>query len=906
MKRMLINATQPEELRVALVDGQYLYDIDIERPSRQQKKANVYKGKITRVEPSLGAAFVYYGSERHGFLPLKEIAPEYYTRPLNNPDERPNIHEVIREGQEVMVQVDKEERGNKGAALSTYISLAGCYLVLMPNNPRAGGISRRIEGEERSELRDVINNLEIPEGAGIIVRTAGVGKSFDELQWDLSILLKQAEAIQKAFEKSPAPFLIHRESDVIIRAIRDHLRQDINEILVDDPDIYQKARKYIQQVRPEFANRVKQYRDRTPLFNRFQIERQIESAFEREVQLPSGGAIVIDHTEALVSIDINSARATKGGDIEETALNTNLEASDEIARQLRLRDLGGLIVIDFIDMNISRNQREVENRLREALKMDRARVQIGRISRFGLLEMSRQRLRTSLGETSQATCPRCSGQGSIRGVESLSLSIVRILEEEALRNARRHANEKLGALRVQVPVEVASFLLNEKREDISRIETNYHLNVVIIPNPYMETPHYKLQRVKRDQMRHGRQTASHRLIEKTDGSLIEESTHTHMGNVEHPAVESMEIINQTRETQGLVKRLFSSLFGSEQQAPESANEASAQATSQREHKTPDQSPSRSRDSRQQRGRSRSSSGDNRRRRSPSESKGKGRSSDTTQTKQATPAQEGAQQSSESSSEGKSQQQRGRNSQRRSRQRSNRGRSNAHNNQERRNASKRDEKLAQDYQEYSDYNTAGEKPTEQATPSDTSLQNVQEYEQTQKQRQRQRSQRHPQKKGPHKPAPSVDTEVQHMPASDTIPGEGEEDIFDTPPPVVREKDSLVPRLESEENTLDFDNVNIDSEMRESSEQGHTAETNSTNAEGNEASTDATGENRQRNRNRRGQRNGRRRSGHLRSHSHAKRKNHREKTAESDEQQTNEQSKNEPGQTQQPDVTSDNKE
>ncbi|KAB7627698.1 ribonuclease E [Alkalilimnicola sp. S0819] len=488
---MLINATQPEELRVALVDGQSLYDLDIETPSREQKKANIYKGKITRVEPSLEAAFVQYGSERHGFLPFKEIARTYFQ---SNPDADPakvSIKDVIKEGQEIVVQVDKEERGNKGAALTTFISLAGRYLVLMPNNPRAGGVSRRIEGDDRNEIREALRQLEVPEGMGLIVRTAGVGRSVEELQWDLDYLLQLWSAIQKAAEERPAPFLIYQESNVIIRALRDYLRADIGEILIDEPQVFQQAQDFVQQVMPYNLNKLKHYDDPVPLFTRYQIESQIETAFRREVRLPSGGAIVIDHTEALVSIDINSARATKGADIEETALNTNLEAADEVARQLRLRDLGGLVVIDFIDMGPNRNQREVENRLRDAVKADRARVQIGRISRFGLLEMSRQRLRSSLGESHQEVCSRCSGQGTVRSVESLALSVLRIVEEEAMK-------DKTGKVLAQLPVDVATFLLNEKRAAIAGVEERYGVDVILIPNKFMETPHYEVQRIRAD------------------------------------------------------------------------------------------------------------------------------------------------------------------------------------------------------------------------------------------------------------------------------------------------------------------------------------------------------------------------------------------------------------------------
>ena len=488
MKRMLINATQKEELRVALVDGQRLFDLDIESPGHEQKKANIYKGKITRVEPSLEAAFVDYGAERHGFLPLKEIAREYFPTDYVYQG-RPNIRDIISEGQEVIVQVNKEERGNKGAALTTFISLAGSYLVIMPNNPRAGGISRRIEGDERLELKDALSSLDVPEGVGLIVRTAGVGKSPEELQWDLKVLLHHWEAIKQASESRPAPFLIHQESDVIVRAIRDYLRRDIGEILIDSPKVYEKAKAHIKLVRPDFINRVKLYQGEVPLFSHYQIESQIESAFQREVRLPSGGSIVIDATEALTAIDINSARSTRGGDIEETALNTNLEAADEIARQLRLRDLGGLIVIDFIDMTPVRHQREVENRIRDAVRQDRARIQISRISRFGLLEMSRQRLSPSLGESSHHVCPRCQGTGKIRDNESLSLSILRLLEEEALK-------ENTKQVHTIVPVQIASYLLNEKRKAIHSIEKRHDVDIIVVPNEAMETPNFSVFRVR--------------------------------------------------------------------------------------------------------------------------------------------------------------------------------------------------------------------------------------------------------------------------------------------------------------------------------------------------------------------------------------------------------------------------
>ena len=489
MKRMLINATQPEELRVATVDGQLLYNLDIESPGREQKKANIYKGVITRVEPSLEAAFVDYGAERHGFLPLKEIARSYFEPDSVKPGSRVSIKESVREGREVVVQIDKEERGNKGAALTTFISLAGRYLVLMPNNPRAGGVSRRIEGQDRTELRDAMSQLQIPEDMGMIVRTAGVGKNVEELQWDLDYLLQLWQAIVSSGESRKAPFLIYQESDVIIRSIRDYLRVDIGEIVIDDRTVYERAENFIRQVMPQNLKKLRLYQDEVPLFTRYQIETQIESAFQREVRLPSGGSIVIDHTEALTSIDINSARATKGADIEETALNTNLEAADEIARQLRLRDLGGLFVIDFIDMGPPKNQRAVEDRLREALKQDRARVQVARISRFGLLEMSRQRLRPSLGESSQQICPRCKGQGTIRGVESLALSILRILEEEAMK-------ESTQRLQAQLPVSVATFLLNEKRRAILDIEQRQEVEILLLPNEHIQTPEYKIERIR--------------------------------------------------------------------------------------------------------------------------------------------------------------------------------------------------------------------------------------------------------------------------------------------------------------------------------------------------------------------------------------------------------------------------
>ncbi|MAA73970.1 MAG: ribonuclease E/G [Salinisphaeraceae bacterium] len=491
MKRILINATQPEELRVAIVDGQVLRDLDIELATKEQRKANVYKGKITRVEPSLEAAFVDYGGNRHGFLPLKEVARSYFQ---NDPgDSRADIKQALKEGQELIVQVEKEERGNKGAALTTFVSLAGRYLVLMPNNPRAGGVSRRIDGDDRSDLREAMAGLVIPQGMGAIARTAGTGRSTEELQWDLDYLLQLWDAISKACEDRKAPFLVYQESNVIIRALRDYLRDDIGEVLIDEPGVYETAREFMEQVMPQHLSKLKLYSDETPLLSRYQVESQIETAFQREVTLPSGGALIIDHTEALTSIDINSARSTRGAGIEETALHTNLEAADEIARQLKLRDLGGLIVIDFIDMENNKNQRQVEQRLKEAVGDDRARIQITRISRFGLLEMSRQRLRPSLGEYSAHTCPRCDGRGSIRSVESLSLSVLRLVEEEALKPGT-------GRVVAQLPVAVAAFLLNEKRAEITELERRNRLQVTIVPSPSLETPHYDIRRIRGDQL----------------------------------------------------------------------------------------------------------------------------------------------------------------------------------------------------------------------------------------------------------------------------------------------------------------------------------------------------------------------------------------------------------------------
>ncbi len=570
MKRMLVNATQPEELRVAMVDGQYLYDLDIEVASHGQKKASIFKGKITRIEPSLEAAFVDYGAQRHGFLPFKEVAREYFADSEKGGG-KAAIKDALKEGQEILVQVEKEERGTKGAALTTFPSLAGRYLVLMPNNPRAGGISRRVEGDDRSDLRETLSELDVPAGMGLIVRTAGVGKSTEELQWDLDYLLKLWSAITTASAEKPAPFLIYQESNVMIRAIRDYYRQDISEILIDRQEIYEQAREFMGQVMPHDLNKVKLYQNNVPLFTRFQIESQIESAFAHEVRLPSGGALVIDHTEALVTIDINSARATKGSDIEETALNTNLEAADEIARQLRLRDVGGLIVIDFIDMTPAKNQREVENRLREALKQDRARVQVGRISRFGLLEMSRQRLRPSLGDSSQRTCPTCNGRGNVRGPESLSLSVLRIVEEEAMK-------ENTVKVVAKLPVEIATYLLNEKRASIREIESRQDIAIIMVPDPLIQSPNYEVHRVRDvDPSHEAHRQASYQLAtESTDiAELAQETTRR---RVDEPAVKSVSPTlpaptsstakpARARSGPGLLARFFGMLFAPAEKSP---------------------------------------------------------------------------------------------------------------------------------------------------------------------------------------------------------------------------------------------------------------------------------------------------------------------------------------------------
>jgi len=642
---MLVNATQPEELRVALVDGQYLYDLDIEVASHSQKKASVYKGKITRIEPSLEAAFVDFGAERHGFLPFKEISRDYFDD--KDGGSRVSIKDALSEGQEIIVQVEKEERGNKGAALTTFPSLAGRYLVLMPNNPRAGGISRRVEGDDRTELREILSNLEVPSGMGLIVRTAGVGKSYEELQWDLNYLLKVWEAIQEAVDERRAPFLVYQESNVIIRAIRDYFRQDITEILIDDPTVHKEACNFVGQVMPHNLSKLKHYDNAVPLFSRYQIESQIESAFNHTVQLPSGGALVIDYTEALISIDINSARATKGADIEETALNTNLEAADEIARQLRLRDVGGLIVIDFIDMTPTKNQREVENRLRDALKQDRARVQVGRISRFGLLEMSRQRLRPSLGESSLRVCPICNGQGQVRSPESLALSILRVLEEESLK-------DKTSKVVVSLPVDVGTFLLNEKREAIAEIEERHGVRSLLIPDPALQSPAFRVDRVRQNDTDHAvHSKASYELV--SDAQELPDFVHTDPGaGREVPAVKTVTpprpIAPPTSPAippaptslpreEGILRRVWTSLFGAgeERQSGKTVDSGDTRGT-----RRGDRSRRGSRGSNQER-----SSGD--RRRNSQSRRGEGRSGRRGKT---TGESSGASRSNRRSTEGK--------------------------------------------------------------------------------------------------------------------------------------------------------------------------------------------------------------------------------------------------------------
>lgn len=561
MERMLINAIQPEEIRVALVRDDKLFDLDIEKPSDINKKANIYKGRITRIEPSLEAAFVDYGAKRQGFLPLKEISPEYFKKKPNNPNNdgeqpKPSIKSLLSEGQELMVQVEKEERGNKGAALTTYITLAGCYLVLMPNNADAGGISRRIEGGDREEIKNILNALTIPEEMGLIVRTAGVGKDVEEIRWDLTFLINQWIAIQKAFKKQPAPFLIHQEGDVVIRSIRDNLRRTVKEIIIDSSEAYIKAKRFIEQVKPDFLANVHLYNDNVPLFSRYQLESQIESAYQREVRLPSGGALVIDTTEALISIDINSAKSTSGADIETTAVSTNLEAANEIARQLRLRDLGGLVVIDFIDMTSSNHQRQVENELKEALKVDRARTQVGRISRFGLLEMSRQRLRMSLSENNQEPCPYCHGHGVVRSAYSHSLSMLRLIEEEALK-------PNVVEVHAELPIQIATFLLNEKREMVINMGKQHQVEIIILPNPHFEISDTSITHITGEKKR---KKASYDLITEPELKAIKNQD-TQTQNHQKPAIRMEHQQKAQPESKekmdSLFIRLWKSLFGSE-------------------------------------------------------------------------------------------------------------------------------------------------------------------------------------------------------------------------------------------------------------------------------------------------------------------------------------------------------
>ena len=559
MNKMLISAAQPDEVRVALVKGQLLYDLDVEYPGFEQKKANIYKGRVSRVEPSLEAAFVDYGADRHGFLPFKEIARSYFRPEVANESfSHLSIRDALREGQEIIVQIDKEERGTKGAALTTFISLAGSYLVLMPNNPRVGGISRRVEGKERDDLRDLMRNLNLPEGMGLIVRTAGVGKNLDELKWDMDSLMRQWRAIEAVSPSRPAPFLIYQEGDAVMRAIRDYLRQDIKEILVDTPEIFEKSKQYIEQVKPDFIDRIKLYQSKIPLFSFYQIEKQIETAYQRIVHLPSGGSIVIDHTEALVSIDVNSAKATGGSDIEDTAFNTNLEAADEIARQLRLRDIGGLIVIDFIDMSHIKHQREVSQLLRKSLECDRARVQVGHITRFGLLEMSRQRLRSVLGKEAQVPCPRCDGQGTIRSIESLSSSIILMIEEEATK-------ENTAEIQLQLPLDFATFMLNEKREVLAEITQRQKIRITILPNQHLETPQYKIKRIRTNETTKTGEL-SYKSIELPDATMPEKQA-VSARIIEKPAVTPiLEAKTTESKIVGSLKQFIGKIF----KAPEKA------------------------------------------------------------------------------------------------------------------------------------------------------------------------------------------------------------------------------------------------------------------------------------------------------------------------------------------------
>lgn len=558
MERMLINATQPEEIRVAIVKDNKLADLDIEHAGPPKTKANIYKARVTRVEQSLGAAFVEYGAKRQGFLPLKEVSPIYYKDSSKNKD-KPTIADVLTPGQEIMVQVEKVERGSKGAALTTFISIAGCYLVLMPNNPKAGGVSRRIEGDEREDLKNYLDSLDIPKNSGLIVRTAGHGKSSELLSWDLEIIKNQWHAIEQAFHQQPAPFLIYQDSDVIIRSIRDNLKKDISDIVIDDHEVYIKAKNYIQQVRPDFINKLKLYQDTIPLFTRFNIEQQIETAHQRELTLPSGGSIVIDKSEALYAIDINSAKSTKGGDIEETALNTNLEAATEIARQLKIRDIGGLIVIDFIDMSYVKNQRAVENHFKEVIKNDKARIQVGKISKFGLLELSRQRIRPALSEYSNIVCQRCDGIGTVRNTASLSLAMIRVIEEHALNNNTKQVI-------AQLPVDIATFILNEKRNSIEEIEKRLQVRVIIVPNKYLESPDYKIESVATEANDLPNQKASYDFV--TSPPVDYSNIHVNDHKNDTPAVKHIPIPKSKSRDKGILRKFIKAIFGNKKPKPQ--------------------------------------------------------------------------------------------------------------------------------------------------------------------------------------------------------------------------------------------------------------------------------------------------------------------------------------------------
>ncbi len=581
MSEMLINATQSSELRVAIVENGILQNLDIERSGVEQKKSNIYKGRISSIEPSLGAIFVDYGCERHGFLPLKEISKEYFLSEPTDPS-NPDMRKLLKTGQELVIQVEKEERGNKGAALTTFISLAGAYLVLMPNSPKAGGISRRIEGTERDQLRDALNQLKVPEGMGLIVRTAGLGKGKEELEWDFNILLQYWEAVKQAAIEGPAPYLIHQEGDAMIRSIRENLRQEPTDLIIDDADCYQSARNYLDRVRPNFSDKLKLYSEKLPLFSQCQIEQQIERAYQREIRLRSGGSIVIDHTEALVSVDINSARATRGGNIEETALNINLEAAEEIARQLRIRDIGGLIVIDFIDMSPLANRMAVENCLRQSLRKDRARIQIGRISRFGLLEMSRQRIRSALTRSNLVTCPRCSGQGTIRSVESLAHSLVHLIQEQAAKAPQQH-------FLLQLPVDVATYMLNEKRDVLSELEQQNHTRVTIVANPAFATPHYHLKVTKESGDKGGARTPSYEMTYTPKIEAEHKKTRSQKTAVE-PAVKQYlptESAKKAKASGGILKKIAHLLFGAptKKPAPTTTQRPSRNAGQQTQRRT---------------------------------------------------------------------------------------------------------------------------------------------------------------------------------------------------------------------------------------------------------------------------------------------------------------------------------